>query len=45
VEKKRSIGKQATQTLKGIAASLPDATSLVEACAKLLPLITPLIGL
>lgn len=45
VEKKRSIGKRATQMLKGIAASLPDATSLVEACAKLLPLITPMIGL
>lgn len=45
VQKKRSIGQQATLMLKGLVATLPDATKLVEACTKLLPLIGGMIGL
>ena len=44
-EEKRSISKRAAQMLKGIAASLPDAVKLTEACGKLLPMILPLVGL
>lgn len=37
--------KGATTMLKGIAAGLPDAAKLVEACGKLLPVISSIFGL
>ena len=41
----KKLAKKATTMLKGIVSGLPDAAKLVEACNKLIPLITKLFGL
>jgi uncharacterized protein YjbI with pentapeptide repeats len=42
---KKALGSQAITFLKGAASFLPDTAKLAEACAKLLPIITSLLGL
>ena len=42
---KKGLGSQAVTFLKGASALLPDTAKLVEACSKLLPLITKILGL
>lgn len=42
---KKNLGSQAINLLKGAASFLPDTAKLVEACSKLLPLITKALGL
>ena len=44
-ETTKKPAKLAVGFLKGLVGALPDTTKLVEACAKLLPLITGLLGL
>jgi len=44
-EPTQKIVKTASRTLKGMLTELPHATQFVEACTKLLPLITKLFGL
>lgn len=41
----QKLVKTASRTLKGMVDELPEATQFVEACSKLLPLITKLFGL
>jgi hypothetical protein len=43
-EPTQKIAKTASRTLKGMIAELPQATQFVEACTKLLPLITKIFG-
>lgn len=42
--KMQKIAKTASRTLKGMMAELPNATNFVEACSKLLPLISKIFG-
>ena len=44
-ETTKKPAKLAVGFLKGLVGALPDTTKLVEACAKLLPIITGLLGL
>lgn len=41
----KKMANTAVKVLKGTVASLPEATKLVEACSKSLPIITKLLGL
>jgi uncharacterized protein YjbI with pentapeptide repeats len=41
----KKIANTAIKVLRGTVSSLPEATKLVEACSKLLPIITKLLGL
>lgn len=41
----RKMASTAVKVLKGTVSGLPEATKLVEACSKLLPIITKLLGL
>lgn len=41
----KKMANTAVKVLKGTVSSLPEATKLVEACSKLLPIITKLLGL
>lgn len=41
----KKLANTAVKVLKGTVAALPATATLVEACAKLLPLITPLLGI
>ena len=43
-ETKQKLVKAASRTLKGMLAELPNATQFIEACTKLLPLITKIFG-
>ncbi len=42
--KMQKIAKTASRTLKGMMAELPNATNFVEACSKLLPIISKIFG-
>jgi hypothetical protein len=42
--KMRKLAKAASRTLKGMITELPNATNFVEACSKLLPLISKIFG-
>ncbi|UBF27290.1 hypothetical protein K9N68_04835 [Kovacikia minuta CCNUW1] len=42
---KKTIGQQAVTFLKGAVSFLPDTAKLAEACTKLLPMITKLLGI
>ncbi len=42
--KMQKIAKTASRTLKGMIAELPNATNFVEACNKLLPIISKIFG-
>lgn len=42
--KMQKIAKTASRTLKGMMTELPNATNFVEACSKLLPIISKLFG-
>jgi hypothetical protein len=42
---KKTLGSQAIAILKGATSVLPDTATLAEACSKLLPLITRVLGL
>jgi hypothetical protein len=43
-EPKQKLVKAASRTLKGMFTELPNATQFIEACTKLLPLITKIFG-
>jgi hypothetical protein len=42
--KMQKLAKAASRTLKGMMTELPNATNFVEACSKLLPLISKIFG-